>query len=160
MKLNTNTTKDAARNYRNEYLEMMAEVERRRSRYQRMMAEIHTAENEVIEDLYRTIQVLMAAKGGVYPTAAEITAAMGGKMTRHEVVGQLTVALGEHYNGCGKTHKATHEPTQRMIDTAKVGSDYRQVTRRFAEIDASGQVIPNGLTIKQTSTVKGYGVRG
>lgn len=160
MKTNINTTKESARNFRNEYLNMMAEVERRRAQYQRMVAAIHTAENEVIAEMYRTITVLMNANGGEFPNANQITAAMGGKMTRHEVVGQLTVALGEHYNGHGKTHKATHEPTQAHIDRRTVCADYKYRIRKFAEVDASGSLIPNGEVKEVKECVKVYGVKG
>lgn len=160
MKTNINTTKESARKFRNDYLAMMAEVERRRDQYRRMMDAIHTAENEVISDMYRTIVTLMNANGGEFPSANQITAAMGGRMSRHEVVGQLTVALGEHYNGCGKTHKATHEPTQAHIDRRTVRSDYKRRTRRFAEVDKSGALIPNGEVKEVQESVKVYGVVG
>lgn len=160
MKTNINTTKESARNFRNEYLNMMAEVERRRAQYQKMVAAIHTAENEVIAEMYRTITVLMNANNGEFPSANQITAAMGGKMTRHEVVGQLTVALGEHYNGTGRTHKATHEPTQECIDRRTVKADYKRRVRKFAEVDDYGNLIPNGEVKEVPESVKVYGVVG
>lgn len=157
MKTNINITKKAARNMRNEYLAMMAEVERRRDEYYQVKAQIHAAENDVLREMYTTLDAIVKASGKM-PTAAQLTAAMDGKMSRHEVVGQLTVALNEHYNGTGKTKKATHEPTQDA--KGKVKADYKQVRRSFVEVDESGKVVPNGAIITKEDRVKVYGVRG
>lgn len=157
MKTNTNKTRDEARSFRNEYLAMMAEVETRRAAYFDMMAEIKAAENEIISEMYATLSAIIKATGKM-PTAAQLTAAMKGKMSRHEVVGQLTVALGEHYNGYGRTKKATHKPTQDA--KGRVKADYKRITQRFAEVDENGKLVPGGATIAKTDTVKVYGFRG
>lgn len=157
MKTNVNITKKEALNYRREYLAMLAEVATRREAYFEMMAEIKAAENEVVAEMYATLEKLVTATGKM-PTAAQLTAAMGGKMSQHEVVGQLTVALGEHYNGTGLTKKATHKPTQDA--KGRVKADYKKVEQRFAEVDENGKLVPGGATITKTDTVKVYGFRG
>lgn len=157
MKTNTNKTKSEARSLRREYLAMMAEVETRRAAYFEMMAEIKAAENEVIAEMYNVLSAIIKATGKM-PTAAQLTAAMKGKMSRHEVVGQLTVALGEHYNGYGRTSQATREPTQDA--KGKVRADYKKVEHRFAEVDENGKLVEGGTTITKTNIVKVYGFRG
>lgn len=157
MKTNTNKTKSEARSFRREYLAMMAEVATRREAYFEMMAEIKAAEDEIVTELYTVLADIVEVTGKM-PTAAQLTAAMKGKMSRHEVVGQLTVALGEHYNGYGRTKKATHKPTQDA--KGRVKADYKRITQRFAEVDENGKLVPGGATIAKTDTVKVYGFRG
>lgn len=157
MKLNNvKMDKTAARNFRNEYIAMMDEVARRRKVYQQAIAAIHTAENEVIADMFRQVASLTDVLGRC-PSAAEITRAMGGRMSRHEVVGQLTVALGEHYNGMGLTKNATHEPTQAA--KGKVKANYIRQRKTFAEVDKSGALVEGGQTITTETLTKTYGIR-
>lgn len=156
--MKTTMNKKAMQDTRRAYLDMEAEVARRRAAYWAMRKQVKQEEEAILEEMFRTVDML-CGKLGRWPTAAEITTAMEGAMSRHEVVGNLTVALCEHYNGTyynKPTPNATHTAVQRRKGHTR--SDYLTVTRRFAEIDESGKPIEGGCIIKQTERRKVYAV--
>lgn len=157
MKTNTNMSKKSARKFRAEYLAMQAEVESRRRKYQRMMEEIKEGEEQTISRMLDTAAAMCAASPTGSVTAAAI-AQQFPDMSREEIVGQLVVAGGEHYNGSGRTHKATHKTTQRVIDDKGVKIDYKSITRTFVECDEYGKPIEGGQTVTLTTRQNRYKV--
>lgn len=155
--MKTTISKTEAQEFRTEYLRMQDEVCRRRAQYQSMRASQHREENEIIQEMFETAAAL--ATPSKAPTAAEIARAMGDKMTRSEVVGQMLVACGEHYNGMGRTDGASHEPTAEMKAREKVSTTTRTRRRIFKEVDESGHLIPGGRSFCQTDRVNGYRVK-
>lgn len=156
--MKTTMNKKAMQDTRREYLNMEAEVARRRAAYWAMRKQVQQEEENILEEMFRTVDML-SSKLGRWPTAAEITAAMEGAMSRHEVVGNLTVALCEHYNGTyynKPTPNASHKAVQRRKGHTR--SDYRTITRQFVEVDESGKPIEGGCTIKHTERRKVYAV--
>ena len=156
--MKTTMNKKAMQDTRREYLNMEAEVARRRAAYFAMRKQVQQEEENILEEMFRTVDML-SSKLGRWPTAAEITAAMEGAMNRHEVVGNLTVALCEHYNGTyynKPTPNASHKAVQRRKGHTR--SDYRTITRQFVEVDESGKPIEGGCTIKHTECRKVYAV--
>lgn len=158
--MKTTVSKERMQANRKHYLNMEAEVYRLRKEYQAMREQAKQEEEGILEEMFRAVDML-SSKLGRWPTAAEITAAMDGAMSRHEVVGNLTVALCEHYNGtCYRTptKNASHKAVQRRKGHTR--SDYRSITRRFVEVDESGKPIEGGCTIKHTERRKVYAVDG
>lgn len=157
--MKTTNTKTALRSFKNDYLNMMAEVERRRQAYRAMRDQFKAEEERILTDLFATVEKL-TDKLGRFPSANEITAAMNGSMTRPEVVGHLTVALCEHYNGASYP-QPTKKSRSAVVQAykGKMTSTYTETTRRFAEIDERGEVIPYGKVVHITKTVKTYGLR-
>lgn len=157
--MKTTNTKNALRNFKADYLTMMAEVERRRKVYRAMREEFKAEEERILEDLFATVEKL-TDKLGRFPSAAEITAAMGGAMSQPEVVGHLTVALCEHYNGASYPQPTKNSRSKAVqARKGKMTSTYTETTRRFVEIDDRGEVLPDGKAIHITKTVKTYGLR-
>lgn len=158
MKLtNSNLTKTNARKYRAEYLAMMNEVEQRRRKYRRMMDEIKQGEEDTISRMLDTAAAMCAASPTGRVTAAAI-AQQFPDMSREEIVGQLVVAGGEHYNGMGRTKRATHTVTNKAITDKRVKISWKPVTRTFVETDESGKPIPGGQTVTLTSKQNNYAV--
>lgn len=156
--MKTTMSKDSMKASRKQYLDMEAEVYRLRKAYQAMREQAKQEEEGILEEMFRAVDML-SSKLGRWPTAAEITAAMEGAMSRHEVVGNLTVALCEHYNGTyynKPTPNASHKAVQRRKGHTR--SDYRTITRQFVEVDESGKPIEGGSIIKHTERRKVYAV--
>lgn len=157
--MKTTNSKKAMREFKGEYLGMMAEVARRRKVYQAMRKQFRVEEEAVLNAMFDKVEEL-TEKLGRFPTAAEITQAMGGAISRHEVVGNLTVALDEHVNGStypNTTKKARTQAVQSRKGAMK--AEYKEVTHHFAEVDESGKVIEGGRAISVTEAVKTYGFR-
>lgn len=155
MKINTTMTRDNARDFREEYIEMMAEVERRRAIYREAIEEITNAEDVVVSEMADTLRKLYRVKQRPI-TAREVYLAMDGKMTYQEVVSILTVAANEHWNGSGRTRK-TRFACLKGIKSAKACKQYcRTTTRRFAELDENGYLVPNGRVLEIEKSVCAY----
>lgn len=157
MKTNTTMNKKSARKFRQEYIAMQAEVENRRRQYRRMVEEIKQGEEDTIARMLDTAAAMCAASPTGKVTASAI-AQQFPDMSREEIVGQLVVAGKEHYNGCGKTRKATHTVTQRMIDNNGVSIDWHTVTRTFVECDQSGRPIEGGEVVTLSTKQNRYKV--
>ncbi len=158
MKTNTNLT--AALNVRKNYLNMMAQVETMRQQYRKMREKISAEENALVERMFQTAAAIYQDTG-VAPTANEIAAALGGDMSRQEVVGQMMVAMCEHMNGASypkPTINAKHKATGQRKGHVK--GRKVNVTRRFAEVDKNGKLVEGGATMATHSWVNRYEVEG
>lgn len=154
MKTTINTS--ALKSMRSAYLDLAAEVARQRAIYKMKRGEMKAQEEEILQELFATVRMLENTLGH-RPTTAQITAAMGGKMSRQEVIGQLQVAANNHYNSVGRTWSARHDTTQEQ--KGKVKYAYKTVTRRFAEVDEQGNLVDDGRVIVKESTVLTFGYR-
>lgn len=91
-------------------------------------------------------------------TAREISRAMGETMSVHEVAGQLSCAA----TISGRTwprriHRMTHDTMNAVASDIRVSE--RQITRKFAEVDESGTVIPGGRAFQTTESKNVYTIR-
>lgn len=73
-------------------------------------------------------------------SAKEIAAKLGGDMSWQEVSGQMVVA--NH-----PVHWPKHEPTREVRRRRAIKRDVRRKTRKFAEIDEHGNIVPGGDTV-------------
>lgn len=153
---NKNTIKKA----REQISDLSLQLSRLRRDKRAMMAEMKAQEEAILSRMFMVIPKLTTELGR-YPTAAEITRAMDGDMSRHEVVGNLLVALEEHYNGFSyprPTKKASHQAVERR--KGKVDREYITITQRFAEVDENGELVKGGATMETHKHTSSYGVKG
>ena len=91
-------------------------------------------------------------------TAREISRAMGETMSVHEVAGQLCCAAATsghpRYRGI---RSMAHDTMNAVASDIRVSE--RQITRKFAEVDESGAVIPGGRTFRTTESKNVYTIR-
>lgn len=118
-----------------------------------LKAQIMAEEEAILTTMIETVQ-----ESGVFMTAREISQAIGGIMSVHEVAGQLTYARNStdshrkpqpYFDPAkGKGYKMRHTA---MTEAAQlVDVEERQVTRRFVEVDEAGHIIPGGKELRQT----------
>lgn len=137
-------------------LENQARELRQKSR--EIKVQVRAEEEAILRDMTE-----MIAESGSFMTAAEISRAMGGVVSVHEVAGQLTWARNsadsgrrpQPYfgpSGCHMRHDTMTEVAPR------VEVEEREVTRRFAEVDETGAVIPGGRSFKQSERRNIYNI--
>lgn len=157
--MKTTITKKTVKAMRKEISSVAIQLENMRREKRLMVEGMKQEEEAILQKMYDLIPDLTRSLGR-QPTAAEIAAAMSGDINRHEVVGQLLVAMGRHCNGQSYPHptkKATHTATQDMI--GRVQSDHREITRKFAEVGPDGRVVEGGQELTITKWQTTYGVR-
>ena len=158
--MKTTISKNTIKKARNEISDLSLKLEGLRRDKRAMVAGMKAEEEAILSRMFTIIPDL-TAKLGRYPTAAEITQAMGGDMSRHEVVGNLLVALEEHYNGFSyprPTKGASHKAVERR--KGQVAREYITITQRFAEVDEKGELVKGGVTIQKQKHTSSYGVTG
>lgn len=158
--MKTTNTKKNVKALRKNISDTAAQLDRMRKEKRLMVEGIKQEEEVILQTMYALIPDLTKSLGR-QPTAAEIAAAMDGNISRHEVVGQLLVAMGQHSNGYSyprHTKNATHTATKEMF--GRVRSEGLQVTRRFAEVDPNGRLVEGGQELTTTKWQTTYGVRG
>lgn len=141
---------------RSSYLALLDEVARQRAFYKLKKGEKKAEEEEILQEMFAAIRTLENTLK-CRPTTAQITAAMNGKMSRQEVVGQLMVATNQHYNGVGRTWNAKHDTTQGQ--KGKIRYSYKPMTQRFAEVDEQGNLVEGGKVITKNCDVLTFGYR-
>lgn len=155
---NTNITKSAARRMRSAYLEKQREVDRDRRKYQQVMETIKQGEEDTIARMLNTAASMCLNSPSGSVTASAIAQKFP-DMSREEIVGQLVVAGGEHYNGSGRTHGAKHKVTRDAIANKSVKIDWTTITRQFIELDANGKPVEGGQVIELTTRQNRYKVK-
>lgn len=158
--MKTTNTKKNVKALRKNISAAAIQLDKMRKEKRLMVEGIKQEEEVILKKMYDLIPDLTKSLGR-QPTAAEIAAAMGGDISRHEVVGQLLVAMGQHSNGYSyprHTKNATHTATKEMF--GRVRSEGLQVTRRFAEVDPNGRLVEDGQVLTTTKWQTTYGVRG
>lgn len=133
------------------------EAEARNLRYQNAkMREQAKAEEEAI--LKNMVETVMDA--GYSMTARQISAAINGDMSVHEVAGQLTWASTCRESGHAPRGYRGHTMAHETMTTAApdIRVDEQVITHHFAEVDASGKVIPGGRTFKQSERRNLYAI--
>lgn len=156
--MKTTMSKQALKNFRGDYLNLQAQVDKARRQYQTMRENQKKEEEAILGRMFTQTRKLGEILGRA-PTAREISVAMGREMSTPEIVGQLLVAAGEHYNGASyprPTTQATHTTTQAMKHKVKI--DVRMITKRYAEINADGELVENGRVIAHTTRQNTYKV--
>lgn len=152
MKTTINTTD--LQDMRSSYLALLDEVARQRALYKMKKGEMKAEEEEILQEMFAAVRTLEKSLK-CRPTTAQIAAAMNGKMSRQEVVGQLLVAANQHYNGVGRTWNAKHDTTQEQ--KGKIQHFYKHVTRQFAEVDEQGNLVEGGKVITKDCDVLTFG---
>lgn len=116
--------------------EMVEEYQELRRKLLQIKQAIHQEENEILEAMFyemtNTDEPL---------TAAEISAKLGGAMSKHEVAGQLKLICNPWIRN---EFQATHEVIENEKSKNRVRKEGRIRVKRFAEIDNNGEIIPNG----------------
>lgn len=148
--INTNTIKANRQHAR----DLEAQARQLRQENNQLRLQIKAEEEAILQTMVDTVQSI-----GSFMTAQEIVRAIGGTMSVHEVAGQLTWARNSRDSSrkrqpyfepasCGYSmaHKAMSEAAP-LVEVEE-----RRVTRRFAEVDETGAIIPGGRQFKQTET--------
>lgn len=156
--MKTTISKNTIKNTRKDIAAMNEKLAQLRRDKRAMMDGLKREEEEILNRMFDLIPTLTKAMGR-FPTAAEITRAMGGDMSRHEVVGNLLVALNDHFNGSSyprPTKKATHKAVERR--KGQMDRQYLTVTRRFVEVDDKGAPVQDGpvYTVEKHATTYGF----
>lgn len=155
MKTNTTYNKETARQMKENYLAKQREVDRERYAYQQAVLDIHSGENEVVKEMVDALRRLYK-KYNRPITAFEVYNEVSDKMTYQEVVAILTVAANEHWNGSGRTQRTRFDCLKGIKLSKDCKQHFKAVTRRFAEIDADGNMIPDGKTLELERIVCAY----
>ena len=158
--MKTTCNKNTVKKARQQISDLSLQLQRLRRDKRAMIAGMKAEEEAILSRMFTVIPDL-TEKLSRFPTAAEITRAMGGDMTQHEVVGNLLVALNDHYNGFSypnPTKKASHKAVE--CRKGKVAREYITITQRFAEVDEDGKLIEGGVTMKKDKHTTSYGVMG
>ena len=156
--MKTTTSKTAIQSTVNEARKLESKARSLRQQSRDLKAQLRTEEETILRDM-----VNMVADSGAFMTAAEISRAMGGVVSVHEVAGQLTWARNSADSGRRPQPyfgpAGCHMRHDTMSDVApRVEVEEREVTRQFAEVDETGAVIPGGRSFKQTERRNIYNV--
>lgn len=128
-----------------------------------MKVQIKEEEEAILLNMVQTVE-----SATVFMSAREIVDAIGGTMSVHEVAGQLTYARNSKdaqrkplpYAGPHNFDKGFTMAHKTMRDAAPaVEVESRRVTRRFAEVDSTGKIIPGGKTFKQQELKNVYAIK-
>ena len=157
MKLTVN--KDSISVNREHARELERQARALRDRNREIAEQARREEESILQTLVDIVE-----SAGVFMTAREISTAMEGVMSVHEVAGQLTYARNSTDSGrkpqpyFGPRHYSMeHRAMQKAAPAVEV--EERRVTRQFAEVDESGKVIPGGRQFKQTEVRNIYAIK-
>lgn len=118
-----------------------------RKKLQRIKNQIHDEENSILEGMFYEL-----SKTDEPLTAAEISSKLDEAMSKHEVAGQLKLIC----NPFCRTQHPTHSPVQREQYRGFVQKIEKTKTKRFAEIDDKGEIIPGGKVFETKKTYNTY----
>lgn len=148
--MKTKTNKSAIKANREHARQLEEQARQLRDRNRQILMQCRAEEEAILTQMVEVVE-----GAGCFMTAREISVAMGGTMSVHEVAGQLTYARNSEDSGrkpqpyFGPRHYSMEHRTMQRV-APRVEVEERRVTRQFAEVDESGKVIPGGRTFKQT----------
>ena len=132
------------------------EAEKYLAAWREALARREAAENrmdtEDADAIMDAVTVLLANHDPM--TASELSAAVGGAVSAHELAGNLPYVGKGGYKGDGVSRYSKLRTADRHVV-----SHTRSVTHKFAEVDEDGNLIPNGHTMTSTEKRTYYTVR-
>lgn len=147
MKLNENLMKRQSKAKRT-FADALCEL-------QTVTEEVKREENKILHNMFAKVE---ASENGM--TAKQVAAAMGGVMSWQQACANLSIAANSYGHGDMTYSNHKYDETKRQLATGNIVKVHKTTTRTFAEVDATGQLVPNGQTVTQTRTERLYHSRG